>query len=180
MRRHPSAVEAKPGDDLPTPSTFARYGDLVWWRKKTDVSEFLYKLLVGDAPRGYAKQVADKMRVPYSTLSKYWLGKRRFPAALVRPLFAATGEDARVAEFFVLAGSKHRLVRIAEDEAPVDLPRAVMTLASLEAKVTDLYLRATAPDSEDGKRVSEREAEALRTAVHQLIVHAERLRAALA
>jgi hypothetical protein len=54
-----------------------------------------------------------------------------------------------------------------------------MTLASLEAKVTDLYLRATAPDSDAGERVSPNEAQALHSAVQQLIVHAERLRAAL-
>lgn len=151
----------------------------MWWRKKTDVSEFLYRLLVTDAPRGYAKQVATKMGVPYPTLSKYWQGKRVFPASLVRPLFFAAGQDARVAEFFVLDGSHYRLEHTADQEPAQDLSRAVMTLATLEAKITDLYLRATSPESEAGERVSAGEAEALRSAVHQLITHAERLRAAL-
>jgi transcriptional regulator with XRE-family HTH domain len=159
-----------PGVDLSTLSTHARYGLAVWWRKKTEVSEFLYKLLVTDAPKGYARQVAAKMGVPYPTLSKYWQGKRVFPAALVRALYHATDQDPRVVEFFVPAG----------EPAPLpDLSRAVMTLASLEAKVTDLYLRATAPDSEAGEQVSTGEADALRVAVQQLIAHAEKLQAAL-
>ena len=152
---------------------------MFWSRKKDATAEFLYKILLGDAPRGYAKQVAAKMGVPYPTLSKYWLGKRRFPASLVRPLFLATDGDVRVAEFFVLEGSDYRLERTKEVEAPADLSRAVMTLASLEAKVTDLYLQATTAGSEAGEAISKGEAEALRTAVQQLISHAEALRAAL-
>ena len=89
----------------------------MWFsRKKTDpTAELLYKVLVGDAPRGYAKTVAEKMGIPYPTLSKYWLGKRRFPAVLVRPLFLATDRDPRVAEYFLLEGSGLRL----EPTAPV-------------------------------------------------------------
>jgi transcriptional regulator with XRE-family HTH domain len=152
----------------------------VWWsREKAEISEFLYKVLVGDAPRGYARQVATRMGVPYPTLSKYWLGKRRFPASLVKPLFLATDEDVRVAEFFVLDGSSYRLERSSEPEAPADLTRAVMTLASIEAKVTDLYLSSTAAGSESGTGIGPGEAEALRGAIQQLISHAERLRAAL-
>ena len=162
-------------------STSARYGRGVWWHKKTDVSEFLYRLLVTDAPKGYARQVAARMGVPYPTLSKYWQGKRRFPAALVKPLFLAADQDMRIAEFFLLDGSEYRLELAAQPAlAPQDLTRAVMTLASLEAKVTDLYLAATAPDGDAGADVSTGEAEALRAAVQQLIAHAERLRAAIA
>jgi hypothetical protein len=145
----------------------------VFWKpKKDEVAEFLYRILVGEAPRGYAKTVAAKMGVPYPTLSKYWLGKRRFPAMLVRPLYLATDCDRRVAEFFLPAAAE----RAAE---PVDLPRAVMLLGSLEARVAELYLGATTPESDAGAAISTREAEALRTAVQQLITHAERLRAAL-
>jgi len=152
----------------------------VWWRReKSEIPEFLYKILISEAPRGYARQVAERMGVPYPTLSKYWLGKRRFPASLVRPLFRATDEDVRIAEFFVIDGSSYRLERTAELAAASDLPRAIMMLASLEAKITELYLAATAPESEAGERVSSAEAEALRGAVQQLITHAERLRAAL-
>jgi hypothetical protein len=152
----------------------------VWWRReKSEIAEFLYKLLITDAPRGYARQVAAKMGVPYPTLSKYWLGKRRMPASLVKPLFRATDEDVRVAEFFLLDGSSYRLERTGEAPPATDLPRAIMTLASLEAKVTDLYLAATTPDSDGGEGVSTGEAEALCSAVQQLIAHAERLRAAL-
>jgi len=152
----------------------------VWWlREKKEISEFLYRLLVADSPRGYARQVAARMGVPYPTLSKYWLGKRRFPAALVKPLFLATGQDQRVAEFFVLGGSDYRLQRTG-DAAPLDdLPRAVMWLARLEARVNELYLEATGADSEEGARLSGREAEALQTAARDLIAHAERLCAAL-
>src|SRR5689334_12525349 len=97
VRRPRRPAGPKPGADFARVSTIAS----VWWRKKTDVSEFLYKLLVAEAPRGYARQVAERMSVPYATLSKYWLGKRVFPAALVKPLYLATQRDARVAEFFV-------------------------------------------------------------------------------
>lgn len=153
----------------------------MWWtREKTEISDFLYKILITEAPRGYARQVAQDMGVPYPTLSKYWLGKRRFPASLVKPLFHATHEDVRVAEFFVLEGSGYRLERASAAVPAADLPRAVMMLASLEAKVTDLYLSATTPESEAGERLSPGEAETIRRAVQQLIVHAERLRAALA
>lgn len=152
---------------------------MFWSRKKDATAEFLYRVLVTDAQRGYAKQVAARMGVPYPTLSKYWLGKRRFPASLVRPLFLAMDGDVRVAEFFVLEGSGYRLERAADVAAPADLSRAVMTLASLEAKVTDLYLHATTAGSEAGVAISASEAEALRSAVQQLISHAEALRAAL-
>lgn len=153
----------------------------MWWtREKTEISEFLYKILITDAPRGYARQVAQDMGVPYPTLSKYWLGKRRFPASLVKPLFHATKQDVRVAEFFVLDGSDYRIERASVATPAEDLPRAVMMLASLEAKVTDLYLSSTTPESEAGERLSPAETEAMRRAVQQLIVHAERLRAALA
>ena len=152
---------------------------MFWSRKPDATAEFLYKVLVSDAPRGHAKTVAAKMGVPYPTLSKYWLGKRRFPASLVRPLFLAMDGDARVAEFFVLEGSGFRLERTADADAPADLSRAVMTLASLEAKVTDLYLQATTASSEAGEAISRGEAESLRNAVQQLISHAEALRAAL-
>lgn len=152
---------------------------MFWSRKKDEVAEFLYRILIGEAPRGYAKQVAARMSVPYPTLSKYWLGKRRFPAMLVRPLFLATGCDPRVAEFFLLADSGHRLERTSHTAEPIELSRAVMLLGSLEAKVAELYLGATAPEGEAGERISAREAEALRTAVQALITHAEKLRAAL-
>lgn len=144
---------------------------MFWNRKKDEVAELLYKVLVADAARGYAKQVAARMKIPYPTLSKYWLGKRRFPALLVRPLYEATDRDPRIAEFF-LGGQP-------PPPDPIDLPRAVMLLGSLEAKVAELYLGATAPDGEAGERITAREAEALRTAVQRLITHAERVRAAL-
>lgn len=145
---------------------------MFWNRNKDEVAEFLYRILVGEAPRGYAKGVAQKMGVPYPTLSKYWLGKRRFPAMLVRPLYLATDCDPRVAEFFVPAAER-------QAAEPVDLSRAVMLLGSLEARVAELYLGATTPESDAGAAISAREAEALRTAVQHLITHAERLRAAL-
>jgi transcriptional regulator with XRE-family HTH domain len=104
----------------------------VWWsRKKDATAEFLYRVLVGDAQRGFAKQVAAKMGVPYPTLSKYWLGKRRFPASLVRPLFLAMDSDVRVAEFFVLEGSGYRLVRTSDTDTPVDLEALRRTVQEL-------------------------------------------------
>lgn len=152
----------------------------MWWlREKKEISEFLYRLLVGESPRGFARQVAARMGVPYPTLSKYWLGKRRFPASLVKPLFLATDQDPRVAEFFVLEGSDYRLQRVAEAAPIDDLSRAVMWLARLEARVNELYLEATAGDSDDGERLSQREADAMRSAALDLIAHAEKLCAAL-
>ncbi len=75
----------------------------MWWKsEKREVTAFLYRILVAEAPaKGYARTVAERMQVPYPTLSKYWLG-RRFPASLVRPLFLATGCSERVADFFLL------------------------------------------------------------------------------
>jgi hypothetical protein len=152
----------------------------VWWRReRKDVSEFLYRLLVSDAPRGYARGVAERMGIPYPTLAKYWLGKRGFPASLVKPLFLATGEDRRVAEFFLLEGSNFRLERHTGHGEIDDLGRAILSLGRFEARVAELYLEATAPASEDGERVSAREAERLRGAVQELIAHAESLRGAL-
>lgn len=154
---------------------------MMWWRReKAEVAEFLYRLLVTDAPRGYARQVAERMGVPYPTLSKYWLGRRRFPASLVKPLFLATGDDVRVAEFFLLGGSGHRLVPAESGPVPEDLTRAVLALSSLEARVAEQYLDATAADSEAGAAVSAREAEALSLTLQQLISHAQAVRAALA
>jgi hypothetical protein len=151
---------------------------VVWWqREKKEVSDFLYVLLVGDAPRGYAKTVAQRMGVPYPTLSKYWLGKRRFPASLVKPLFFATDYDPRVAEFFLLGGSGFRLVRT-EPEELRDLTRALMQLGTLEGQVHQLYLAATTPESEAGEAISDSEAELLRAAIERLIHHAERLQSA--
>ena len=97
----------------------------MWWRReKKEVSEFLYRLLVSEAPsKGFARQVAERMGVPYPTLSKYWLGKVRFPAALVGPLFLATDQDVRVAEFFVLQGSGYRLERAGDRDAAIELFR---------------------------------------------------------
>jgi transcriptional regulator with XRE-family HTH domain len=153
----------------------------VWWlREKKEISEFLYRLLVSESPRGYARQVAQRMGIPYPTLSKYWLGKRRFPASLVKPLFLATEQDPRVAEFFLLGGSDYRLQRLADQRPLDDLSRGVMWLARLEARVNELYLEATTETSEAGKRLSRMEADALRSATLDLIAHAEKLCGALA
>lgn len=166
--------------DLSAAPTCLSYRVPVWWlREKKEISDFLYRLLVSESPRGYARQVAQKMGIPYPTLSKYWLGKRRFPAALVKPLFLATDQDPRVAEFFVLGGSQYRLQRVADARPVEDLSRAVMWLARLEARVNELYLEATTASSEAGVRLSDAEAEALREATLDLIAHAEQLRGAL-
>lgn len=154
----------------------------MWWRReKTEVSEFLYRLLVADAPsKGFARQVADRMGVPYPTLSKYWLGKVRFPAALVAPLFIATGEDVRVAEFFLLRDTAYRLERKETARPTADVIKTVMTIADLAGQISGLYLKATAPESEDGHAISDGEATSLAEATRSLIRAGEELRAALA
>jgi len=167
------------GDFAPEPAGIV--GGMWWRREKQEVTEFLYKLLITDAPRsGFAREVAERMAVPYPTLSKYWTGKRRFPAALVSPLFLATGEDARVAEFFLLKGSRHRLQR--KEDAPVTLEvaEAVMTVSELAGKISGLCRRASSPESEEGRRISKAEAAELALATRTLIDAAEELRAALA
>jgi len=152
----------------------------MWWlREKKDVTEFLYRLLVAEAPsRGYARQVAARMRVPYPTLSKYWLG-RRFPASLVRSLFEATDCDPRVADFFLLEGTGYRLARSEPTTAPADLGRAVAQLGALVGRVTGAYLGATEPDSPAGAALSRDEAAELATAMSAVVRLAEELRAAL-
>jgi len=153
----------------------------MWWRReKKEVSEFLYRLLVSEAPsKGFARQVAERMGVPYPTLSKYWLGKVRFPAALVGPLFLATDQDVRVAEFFVLQGSAYRLER-KESVAPSgDVTKTVMAIADLAGQISGLYLKATHPASEGGEGISEAESAALAEATRSLMRAAEDLRASL-
>lgn len=151
----------------------------MWWnREKKDVSEFLYRLLVAEAPRGHAQQVAARMDVPYPTLSKYWLGHRRFPAALLKPLFLATDQDRRLGEFFLTDGTDYALTRRTPAPAPADPARAVVELQRLQGQLSELFLRATAPDGEAGPEVSPDEAARLRGALDELIAAAERLRAA--
>ncbi len=153
----------------------------MWWRReKQEVTEFLYKLLIAEAPTsGYARDVARRMGVPYPTLAKYWAGKVRFPAALVSPLFLATDQDARVAEFFLLKDSDHRLQRKEGAPATLDVGQAVMTVSELAGRISGLCLRATSPESEEGRVISKGEAAELVTATRALIRAAEELRAAL-
>lgn len=151
----------------------------MWWnREKKEVSEFLYRLLVADAPRGTAQAVAARMEVPYPTLSKYWLGHRRFPAALLKPLFVATEQDPRIGEFFLTDGTDYALVRRTPQPAPADRARALMELHELQGRLASLFLAATRPDSDAGTAVSDGEAAALRGALDELIAAAQRLRAA--
>lgn len=153
----------------------------MWWRReKKEVSEFLYRLLVAEAPsKGFARQVAERMGVPYPTLSKYWLGKRRFPAALVAPLFVATDQDVRVAEFFVLKDSAYRLERKEMAPPSADVMKTVMAIADLAGQISGLYLKATNPSSESGDAISDREAASLAETTRSLIRAAEELRGAL-
>jgi len=151
----------------------------VWWnREKKDVSDFLYKLLVADSPRGHAQQIAARMDVPYPTLSKYWLGHRRFPAALLKPLFLATDQDRRLGEFFLTEGTDYALTRRTPEPAPADPARAVVELQRLQGRLSELFLTATASDGEAGPAVSAAEGAQLRTALDELIAAAQRLRAA--
>lgn len=118
----------------------------MWWKsEKREVTAFLYRILVAEAPaKGYARTVAERMQVPYPTLSKYWLG-RRFPASLVRPLFLATGCSERVADFFLLEGSGLRLARRQAAAGRPDVGRAVATLTALAGRAAEIHLRATTP-----------------------------------
>src|SRR5512137_725973 len=101
------------------------------------VAEFLYDLLVARAPSNdYAKRVAERMDVPYPSLARYWSGKAVFPAGLVRPLFLATDQDMRVAEFFLLDGCDYRLERIETKQEPPDMGRALMAISHLEGEVS--------------------------------------------
>ena len=144
----------------------------MWWRReKKEVSEFLYMILVSDARKGYAREVAQRMEVPYPTLSKYWLGKRRFPATLVKPLFAATGEDERVARFFLLGGSNYRLERETPHKAEENWSRGLLHLSQLQGKVAALYLEVSGT-------MQPQEAEQLDTTLKELVTQAESLRAA--
>jgi hypothetical protein len=155
----------------------------MWWRReKKEVSDFLYRLLVSEAPsKGFARQVAERMGVPYPTLSKYWLGKHRFPASLVGPLFLATDQDVRVAEFFVLKDSAYKLERTAPAaaSASTDVTKTVMAISDLAGQISGLYLKATHPESESSAAISEREAATLEEATRALIKVAEELRGAL-
>ena len=127
----------------------------MWWRKQNqEVAEFLYKLLVTDAPKGYGAEVAANMGVAYPTLAKYWTGRRRFPAALVPALFRATGHDPRVAEFFLLRETPFRLSRTDESPAADDVGAVVSELAIRVGRITELYVS----DAGAGNRKAELEA----------------------
>jgi hypothetical protein len=153
----------------------------VWWRReKSDVTEFLYNLLIAEAPsKGYAREVADRMGVPYPTLAKYWLGRQRFPAALVGPLFRATGEDPRVAEFFLLRETGYRLERKQPLQSRLDVAQAVMTIADLGGRLSGIYLQVTSPGSDGGPAMTRREAEDLTQAARALTRATEELVAAV-
>jgi hypothetical protein len=142
------------------------------------VAEFLYDLLVARAPTNdYAKRVAERMGVPYPSLARYWQGKAVFPAGLVRPLFLATDQDMRVAEFFLLDGCEYRLERVQASKTPDDFARALMSIAQLEGEVSGIYLSATQDESEAGNRISFGEARLLEEALRKLTRIVEELRA---
>ncbi len=141
------------------------------------IARFLYDLLVARAPtKDYAKRVAERMEVPYPTLARYWQGKAAFPAGLVRSLFLATDQDMRVAEKVLLEGTDYRLERKEADPDRVDIPRAVMHLATVKGEINEIYLRATDEESEDGAGISFAEARDLAAALRRLTATAEELR----
>jgi hypothetical protein len=141
------------------------------------VAEFLYDLLVANAPaKGYANQVAERMEVPYPSLARYWEGKAVFPAGLVRPLFLATGQDLRVAEFFLLEESDFRLERRSCCESSSDISRALVAISQIEGEVSGIYLKATHEDSDEGKHISGSEAKEMEEALRRLMRSAEELR----
>jgi hypothetical protein len=144
------------------------------------VAEFLYNLLVANAPsRDYAQRVAERMGLPYPSLARYWQGRAVFPAGFVHALFLATDEDLRVAEFFLLDGTAFRLER---RDAPVegtDISRALMAISHFEGEVSGLYLRATQEESDAGKSISFAEARELEEALRKLSRVTEELRAVI-
>ena len=141
------------------------------------VAEFLYDLLVGNAPSNdYAKTIAERMKLPYPSLARYWQGNAVFPAGLVGPLFLATEQDRRVAEFFLLEGSDYVLERKTTARSAADISRALMTVSQLEGEVSGLYLQATREESEDGRALSPIECKKLEEALRKLMRSAEELR----
>ncbi len=144
------------------------------------VAAFLYDLLVANAPsRDYAKSIAASMGLPYPSLARYWQGRAVFPAGMVRPLFAATGHDVRVAEFFLLDGTGLRLDREDQPAEAADISRAVMHLNTLEGEISRLYLAATHEESESGPQISFGEARELDEALRKLLRRVEALRGAI-
>ncbi len=144
------------------------------------VADFLYDLLVANAPSNdYAKRVAERMDVPYPSLARSWSGKAAFPAGLIRPLFLATDQSIRVAEFFLLEGSDFRLERREGATSGPDISRTLMGIHQIEGQVTGLYLEATKEESEGGKAISFAEARELEEALRKLTRLAEELRAVI-
>ena len=146
-----------------------------------EVARMLRALLVDDPdkPKDYARTVAGRMKVPYSTLAKYWSGEKVFPAALVRALFEATDYDRRVAELFLTEGTGHRLVRDQAEGGERDLSRALSTLTQLDGEVHRLHLDATSPQSEGGSAIAPTEANELAEGLRKLVQRADQIRAAL-
>ena len=141
------------------------------------VAEFLYDMLVANAPaKDFAKRVAERMELPYPSLARYWQGRAAFPAGLVRPLFMATDQNIRVAEFFLLEGTDFRLERKESTTDLTDIQRDLMVLNQMEGEISGLYLAATHEDSDGGERISYLEAKDLAEALRKLARTAEDLR----
>jgi len=141
------------------------------------VAEFLYDLLVSNAPtKDYAKRVAERMSLPYASLARYWQGRAAFPAGLVRPLFLATDQNIRVAEFLLLQDSDYRLERISPGGKETDISRALFVLNKMEGEISGMYLEATHEESEGGRSISYSEARQLAEALRKLARIAEELR----
>jgi hypothetical protein len=143
------------------------------------VAEFLYDLLVSNAPsKDYAKKIAERMDLPYASLARYWQGRAVFPAGFVRPLFLATEQNLRVAEFLLLEGSDYRLERrsVEHEVSQEDISRALMVLNKMEGEISGLYLAATHEESDGGRSISFTEAKELAEALRKLSRIAEELR----
>lgn len=148
--------------------------------REDEVKTFLRNKLAGQAPT-----IADALELPPARLRSYYERdrvSRYFPAALVRPLFIATGCDREVADEFLLHGTEYTLRRVddasgpAPSSKPATLSRAIVELGDMKGRIDKLYLEATSEHSDDGTRISPVENDDLRAALQALIERAENLR----
>ena len=93
-------------------------------------------------------------------------------------LWQRTDQDARIGEFFLTDGTDYTLTRRNPEPAPRDPARSIVELQRLQGRLGEMFLDATAADSEHGPAISPKEAAELRARLDDLFAHAQRLRAA--
>lgn len=139
---------------------------------------FLYDIV---GAQRHTPTYADAMGITPARLRSYWEKDRtkHFPAIHLKALFRASDFDPRIANYFLLEDSPYRLEKVEDALDPGDYNRALVILGMLQGRINELFLKAMAPDSEDGEAISTKESKELAEALDELIHQSKSLRATL-